>query len=413
MEDSIDFLNLYKRIFSILPSGNIQKLMEICYEIVGVPIMTVDVTYNLFGIAPDKKVNDCLWDYLVENRSYSTEMAILMYEEGFMQSVNEKKAPYVVDWGTANVDFPKIMGVIKVNDIIEGYVIMRCTKEQITSERMKAMEIIQDTLAFFFKDNDSENSMHYTYQKVFIGELLNNRIHTRKQLDIWFQNIGYDFNAPYRIMTISTDNSREKNVLSYIRKTIQQFFPYHLALIQHNVLYILEYNLNINAQIMKKQFNLILLKFNAHCGISSYFYDLLETAGYQTQAEDALVFGKKSCQESRMYYYEDFYLPSILAPRIEQMPLNNFLSPVITKIIDYDEKYSTDFLSTLYAYVKHLRNTGKTAEELHIHRNSLLYRINRIEEITNSSIEDYETFLHLAISFYMMDYKKQENPDNS
>lgn len=386
--------------------------MEICYEIVGVPIMTVDVTYNLFGIAPAKKMNDYLWDYLVENRSYNTEMAILMYEEGFMQSVNEKKAPYVVDWGTDNEDFPKIMGVMKVNDIIEGYVIMRCTKEQITSERMKAMEIIQDILAIFFKDNDSENSMHYTYQKVFIGELLNNRIHTRKQLDIWFQNIGYDFHGPYRILTISTDNVREKNVLSYIRKTIQQFFPYHFALIQHNVLYILEYNLNISAQIMKKQFNLILLKFNAHCGISNYFYDLLETSGYQMQAEDALVFGKKACQESRMYYYEDFYLPSILTPRIEQMPLNNFLSPVITKITDYDKKYSTDFLSTLYTYVKHLRNTGKTAEELHIHRNSLLYRINRIEEITNSSIEDYETFLHLAISFYMMDYIKHENTDN-
>ena len=151
MENSIDFLHLYEKIYMALPSGNIQNLMEICYEIVGVPILTVDVTYNLFGIAPQEKKGDYFWDYLLENKIYNTEMAILLYENGIMQSVNEKKAPYVVDWGTSNEDFPKILGVIKVNDIIEGYVVMRCTREQITPDRMKAMEIIQNILTLFFK----------------------------------------------------------------------------------------------------------------------------------------------------------------------------------------------------------------------------------------------------------------------
>lgn len=47
---------------------------------------------------------------------------------------------------------------------------------EITPGRMRAMEIIQDALTLFFKDNDTENSMHDTYQKVFIGELLSSRI---------------------------------------------------------------------------------------------------------------------------------------------------------------------------------------------------------------------------------------------
>ena len=55
MEHSINFLELYEKIFKILPRNNIQKLMEVCYEIVGVPILTVDVMYNLLGIAPQRK----------------------------------------------------------------------------------------------------------------------------------------------------------------------------------------------------------------------------------------------------------------------------------------------------------------------------------------------------------------------
>lgn len=408
MENSIDFLHLYEKIYMALPSGNIQNLMEICYEIVGVPILTVDVTYNLFGIAPQEKKGDYFWDYLLENKIYNTEMAILLYENGIMQSVNEKKAPYVVDWGTYNEDFPKILGVIKVNDIIEGYVVMRCTREQITPDRMKAMEIIQNILTLFFKNHDTANTMHYTYQKVFIEELLNHRIHTPKQLHLWFDNIGNTYKEPYRIAALRTGNRQDKNVLSYIRKTIQQFFPYHFELIQQNTLYILEYNLDINDRIAKKPFDLLLNKFNAHCGVSNCYYNLLDTSDYRIQAEDALLLGRKSYHDSRIYHYRNYYLPAILAPRMEQMPASNYLSPLITKVTDYDRKYSTNFLSTLYAYVKHLGNTGETAEVLHIHRNTLLYRIHKIEEITNSSIRDYETFIHLAISFYMTDYDKSQ-----
>ena len=87
------------------------------------------------------------------------------------------------------------------------------------------------------------------------------------------------------------------------------------------------------------------------------------------------------------------------------MPKSNYLSPVITTIMDYDARHSTDFLDTLKAYI-----LQKTAELLHIHRNTLLYRINKIEELTNSSLEDYETMMHLMISFYMMD--KNNSPQD-
>ena len=37
----------------------------------------------------------------------------------------------------------------------------------------------------------------------------------------------------------------------------------------------------------------------------------------------------------------------------------------------------------------------------HIHRNSFLYRINKIEEITGVDLREYHTFIHLAINIYI------------
>ncbi len=402
MENTIDFLRLYEEMFKILPSGSIQELLDVCYKIIGVPILAVDIMYNVLGISPQTKTGDYQWDYLLENRGYETDMIVQLYEEGIMQSVNENVAPYIVDWGSCK-DAPKIQGIIKVNDIIEGYVTMNCLAVPITPDKMKAMEIIQNTCAFFFKGSDSESSMQYTYLKTFTGELFDHRIHSRKQLELWFKDTGIRLEPPYRIVAVSTDDAHEKNVLSYIRKSILQFFSCQLALIQHNILLILQYNLNIikNAESSEKQFHTILEKFNAHCGASNYFDDLLELANYQIQAEDAMKLGGTLNTTYRIAYYEDYYLPAILLPRMEQMPQCNYLSPVITKVKEYDKMHSTDFLPTLQTYITSLCSTAETAEHLHIHRNTLLYRLNKIEELARVSLRDPHTFMHLMISFYM------------
>lgn len=406
MENTVDFLRLYEEMFQILPSGSIQELLDICYKIVGVPILAVDIMYNVLGISPQAKTGDYQWDYLLEKRGYETDMIVQLYEEGIMQSVNENEAPYIVDWGSCK-DAPKIQGIIRVNDIIEGYVTMNCMEAPITPDKMKAMEIIQNTCAFFFKDCESESSMHYTHLKTFTGELFQHRIHSRKQLELWFKDTGIRLDPPYQVVAVSTDETNEKNVLSYIRKSIRQFFPCQLALIQRNVLLILQYNMNIakNTEASEKQFHTILEKFNAHCGVSSCFDNLLELANYQIQAEDAMKLGSALNPRYRIAYYEDYYLPAILLPRMEQMPQSNYLSPVITKVQEYDKTHSTDFLPTLQAYITSLCSTAETAEHLHIHRNTLLYRLNKIEELTGASLRDPYTFMHLMISFYMSQFE--------
>ena len=48
--------------FQLLPSGNIQKLMELANDITGVPVLAVDIMYNLLGIAPQAKTGDYYWN---------------------------------------------------------------------------------------------------------------------------------------------------------------------------------------------------------------------------------------------------------------------------------------------------------------------------------------------------------------
>lgn len=403
MVENIDLKNLCEELLRILPSGSLQDVMNISYKYVKVPVLVVDILYNVLGIAPEVKTGDYYWDYLLEHRGYKTEMITQLYEEGIMQSVNVKKAPFIVDWGSCK-ERPKIQGVIKVNHIIEGYVTMNCTYEELTPDRMEAMEIIQNACTVLYSGKDSENSMKYTYQKSFAAELFGGRIHSQRQLDNWKNTVGISLEPSYLVAAITLSDEREKNTLSFIRKTLATLSPCQLALIRQNILYILYYQYDRYSSLENtwKYFKETLVKFNAHCGVSNLFDNLLEIGIYQKQAEDAVILGRPLAPKHHIHYYSDYYLPAILTPALKSLPRASFVSPVIPSLQEYDQKNSTSLLTTLETYLEQFCHTANTIKELHIHRNTLLYRLKKIEEICDVSLQDYETLLHLMVSFYLL-----------
>ena len=60
----------------------------------------------------------------------------------------------------------------------------------------------------------------------------------------------------------------------------------------------------------------------------------------------------------------------------------------------YDKKYNTNLIQTLEVYLNKNCNLNQTAETLFIHRNTIKYRLQRIEEITNTSLNDAFTRLN-------------------
>lgn len=69
----------------------------------------------------------------------------------------------------------------------------------------------------------------------------------------------------------------------------------------------------------------------------------------------------------------------------------------LLKLKKYDDENSSVLVETLITYLKENRNLGKTAEKLYIHRNTMKYRINRIEEILNCDLKDDETAFNILL----------------
>jgi purine catabolism regulator len=90
-----------------------------------------------------------------------------------------------------------------------------------------------------------------------------------------------------------------------------------------------------------------------------------------------------------------------LSPDI--LAANSYLK-TIQSLAEHDRKTNGDLVRTLDAYLEHGGALAEAASALTVHRNTLLYRIGRIEEITGMDLKDptQRLNLHVALKAHLL-----------
>ena len=98
-------------------------------------------------------------------------------------------------------------------------------------------------------------------------------------------------------------------------------------------------------------------------------------------------------------YIGDLGVYQLILRLEDRETLLTFAQHMLGPLLDYDERNRADLIKTLEAFFACHGNLSKTAEKLIVHRNTLLYRMNRISEIADMDLNRPETRLgvHLAL----------------
>lgn len=141
---------------------------------------------------------------------------------------------------------------------------------------------------------------------------------------------------------------------------------------------------------------------NIMCGVGRPAVGLTDLRASFEDAERALALGEQLWQETHIAFFGDLSLNELLmnVSRHEQIYL--FCRNWLSSILDYDQQNNSDLLLTLSVYFANNGNMAATAKQLNVHRNTLVYRLNRIAEITQLDMDDADVQLnlHLAIKAY-------------
>lgn len=99
-------------------------------------------------------------------------------------------------------------------------------------------------------------------------------------------------------------------------------------------------------------------------------------------------------------YIGDLGVYQLILSLSDREKLGDFCERTLGSLTDYDMRQNADLIKTLEAFFNCHGNLSQTAEALIVHRNTLLYRMNRINEIASIDLNRPETrlALHLALT---------------
>jgi PucR family transcriptional regulator, proline-responsive transcriptional activator len=138
--------------------------------------------------------------------------------------------------------------------------------------------------------------------------------------------------------------------------------------------------------------------------LSMAFTELRDAAYRYDQACDILNLNRRLGREDQFVLAEASAFELLLQEASHKYNLLDYCHPLVLSLMEYDQREGKDYLSTLRAYAISGMNFTKAAEILHMHRNSVIYRLKQIEEILNFDFSTMEFVFHIDLSFRILDY---------
>ena len=123
-------------------------------------------------------------------------------------------------------------------------------------------------------------------------------------------------------------------------------------------------------------------------------YDLTEAL---SEATVAVAFGR-AAKESRTINYGDLGVFRLFSPDGRWEQLEDFIKETLGPLLAYDQDHGTDLVQTLDAYLRRNGSLNHLADELMIHRSTLIYRLRRIRELLEVDIDDSGLRLELSLA---------------
>ncbi|MBV8194625.1 MAG: helix-turn-helix domain-containing protein [Candidatus Dormibacteraeota bacterium] len=121
------------------------------------------------------------------------------------------------------------------------------------------------------------------------------------------------------------------------------------------------------------------------------------------EAEQALAMGRRVLGPGRAVSFADLGLHRLLFAIAQQPELTDFYNDTVAALLAYDQRGGGDLMATLDAFFACHGSPTETAQRMHLHRNTVLYRLRRIEEIGGVSLDDASTRLNLHLCLRIRD----------
>jgi sugar diacid utilization regulator len=386
---------------SIIQGNSLDDIICITEPLFKNPFYIMDDSLKIIASVKDADFEEMsvIWRFQSQNHYWPMEQMISMLHTNDLAKLKTSHHAQIFLPGDFNMPCCGIR--IQHHKITYGYIFIVGLYHRLNQCDIELLERLSSMIISRFVNSNSQRELHsgMYYEQIFRDivdqKFVDRSFELKQQLsfinwqnDTLFQVITLDLqtddNSEQLFLLINIFNNELKGKLFCLNNQIHCIFSLREAPeFQREILYYLK-------------------KMSMHCGISERFSDIENLSFYLNQSEIALKYGLHANTQAWLYHYEDFYplhIGSVLKNALQDQGL---WSNEIETLSQYDRLHQTDYVKTIFLYLQCERNIVQTARELHIHRNSLVYRLNKINDLVYLDLDNPSVRMRILLEIYAL-----------
>lgn len=128
--------------------------------------------------------------------------------------------------------------------------------------------------------------------------------------------------------------------------------------------------------------------------------DIARSYGQARRTIDAVV---RLGRQGQAIAFEDLGVHRLLLQVPDLAELRSFAAEILGTLVAADRQRGSELLTTLACYFRESSSPQRTARSLHVHPNTVAYRIRRIQEITGIQLDSYRDRLMAQVALEIID----------
>lgn len=419
-------LDIHRTFFDIsLKERGLSKITQTLVSMISNPVILMDQAFNVLDFC-DVDENSCqLREYLQQNFILD-----ITYVNSLPPSFEQLQKPLSRKLNLGNHMIDTIIIPIYVHNRHYGYILVWQTVKALSDMDYIALEF--STLFFALEQirNSEIEKIKTRIKGDFLEDLVSGNITDMKNLKYFCDIYGMNPELYYVPIVLfirfpfkkGADLVEEKQYKEAVLFKILYFLEYWeknkpFALYffsSHDQIYILlgfkkpekgdiqeirNICLEIISDIEEK-----IKDISVYAGIGRMAKGLMGIHSYFRQASEALRLAKNAGFSKKLNFFDDFAVHSFLEANVSDIEMRRFFENTLGELYRYDKETESALVPTLASWLDNNLNVAQTARALFIHRNTLLYRIDKISAILNTDLKDSNELLkyQLALKIYQM-----------
>ena len=136
-----------------------------------------------------------------------------------------------------------------------------------------------------------------------------------------------------------------------------------------------------------------------YVGVGSCINDISNLHTGYARAKAAVQMAKKRKQD--LFYFDRMGLYRLLYMVDDSRLLKEMAEEPLKPLLEYDRERHANYVDTLELYLKHNGSIQAVSEEMFTHRNTVIYRMNKIKELLGTNLEETEERIPYQIAYYI------------